>query len=161
LIAGSKRKDYIIFPEDRLYPVKMKNRLPAAGYRKELLLLLRAKQTKAKIILTNWPFIHCRILKMFRFLFPIFLPMERKLLKKIVLHQYGRYDYAGNPFTKKINVPAQEMQSLWCGINVPKNIPAGIYKGKATITAGNAAPTVIDIALTVSDKTAIGRWRYQ
>jgi hypothetical protein len=34
LTAGSKRKDYIIFPEDRLYPVKMKNRLPARWIQK-------------------------------------------------------------------------------------------------------------------------------
>jgi hypothetical protein len=64
----------------------------------------------------------------------------------------GGTDYAGNAFTKKISVAQKQVQSLWCGIDVPKNIPAGIYKGKATITASNAAPTTIDIAITVSDK---------
>ena len=64
----------------------------------------------------------------------------------------GGTDYAGNTFLKKINVPQQQVQALWCAIDVPKNVAAGVYKGKATIKANNAAPTTIDISITVTDK---------
>ena len=64
----------------------------------------------------------------------------------------GGTDYAGNLFTKTISIPQQQVQALWCGVSIPKNISSRNYKGKATIYAKNAAPTSIDIVLTISEK---------
>ena len=63
----------------------------------------------------------------------------------------GGTDYAANPFTKKISIAEKQVQALWCGVDIPKEITAGTYKGKATITAANATSTTIPISITVSN----------
>jgi hypothetical protein len=156
LTAGSKRKDYIIFPEDRLYPVKMKNRLPARWIQKGIAPSFTGKADKGENYTFQLAVYPLQDLENVSVSFSDLSSNGKKIAaSELYCINTGGTDYAGHPFTKKINVPAQEIQSLWCGINIAKNSAAGIYKGKATISAGNAVPTVIDIALTVSDKTAI------
>jgi hypothetical protein len=46
--------------------------------------------------------------------------------------------YDGHPFTKKVDVPEGQVQALWCGIDIPAGTAPGVYDGKVTITAGHA-----------------------
>lgn len=44
-------------------------------------------------------------------------------------------DYQGHPFTKMVDVPAGQVQALWCGIDVPAGTAPGIYTGTVTVMA--------------------------
>lgn len=46
----------------------------------------------------------------------------------------GGVSYDGKPFTKKIEVPAGQVQALWCVIRVPKDA-SGIYNGDVAVEA--------------------------
>lgn len=156
LVAAGKRKDYIVFPEDRLYPVKMKNRLPSRWIKKGIVSSFNGKADKGENYTYQLALYALTNLENVSVSFSDLLSNGKKIdSKEMFCINTGGTDYAGRPFTKKINIPKQQVQSLWCGINIPKNTAAGMYKGTATVTAGNASPTVIDISINVSDKTAI------
>jgi hypothetical protein len=41
--------------------------------------------------------------------------------------------YDGHPFTKEVNVPAGQIQALWCGVDVPVSAAPGVYTGTAEV----------------------------
>jgi len=48
----------------------------------------------------------------------------------------GGISYDGKPFGKDVKVQAGEVQPLWCGIDIPRDIAPGLYKGTVTVVAG-------------------------
>lgn len=48
-------------------------------------------------------------------------------------------------------VPAGRNQAVWIDVKVPKNLPAGVYAGKLTVTADRARPAQAKLVLTVWD----------
>ena len=55
----------------------------------------------------------------------------------------------GKRFTRRIDIPQGTLQVLWSGIDIPKTA-SGTYRGKASLEADGAEPTIIDITLKVS-----------
>ena len=50
------------------------------------------------------------------------------------LHQYRRYGYDGRAFIKRVDVPAGQVQALWCVVQVPEDA-AGMYEGMVSVVA--------------------------
>jgi len=153
VIEKSKKNDYLVFPEDRIYPIKMKDRLPVRWIEKTTTPSFTGKADKGE----NYTYqLGIYALKNLDDVTVSFTDLTngKDIIssKQLYCINTGGTDYAGNSFTKKISVAQQQVQALWCGITVPKNIPAGIYKGKATISAANALPTTVAISIAVSDK---------
>ena len=155
VIAKSKRDDYLVFPEDRIYPIKMNNRLPYRWIQKTNTHSFSGQADKGEYYTYQLGIYTLRNVEDISVSFTDLSNGNTGKISSSNIYciNNGGTDYAGNLFSKKITVPKNLVQAMWCGVNIPQNIPAGIYKGKATITAGNAAPTNIDIAITVSDKT--------
>ena len=65
----------------------------------------------------------------------------------------GGTNWDGNPISFMVNVPKDKIQALWCGIQIPENAASGSYSGKVTLTADNTPARVIDVKITVGDKT--------
>lgn len=63
-------------------------------------------------------------------------------------------NWDGGPMDIKLDVPANRVQPLWCGVMVPPDAAPGVYRGTATITAKGMAPREVALAITVSDQTA-------
>lgn len=58
----------------------------------------------------------------------------------------------GTPFTKRVSVARGRVQPLWCGIDLPDDIPTGRYTLDATVAAAgeeHTARIVLDVAGTV------------
>lgn len=154
LINQYKRDDYIVFTEDRMYPVKMKTRLPYRWVQKNNTLSFSGKADKGENYLFQLAVYAVRNTEDVGISFSDLTAGAGKIISSKLLYciNTGGTDYAGRNFTKNVSVAKGEVQSFWCGLTVPKNIPAGIYKGKATVTTSNGKPTVIDISITVSGK---------
>lgn len=56
---------------------------------------------------------------------------------------------AGKPFIKNVNVVKGQVQPLWFGLDIPKDAPAGTYKGVITIKADHQMDQRIPVAITV------------
>ncbi len=64
--------------------------------------------------------------------------------------------YDNHPFTKTVDVPAGQVQALWCGVDIPASATPGDYTGTVTVTAKHCPPTTIRLHFTVSSVLATG-----
>ena len=60
----------------------------------------------------------------------------------------GGIRYDGTPFVKRVDVPAKQVQALWCGVDVPSDAATGDYNGTATVEA-NGQRQVIHLKVHV------------
>lgn len=60
-------------------------------------------------------------------------------------------DVTGTVFKKNLSVEKGKVQALWVGAQVPDQLPAGVYKGTVTVSADNAETKTVDVTLTVTE----------
>ena len=61
----------------------------------------------------------------------------------------GGTDWLGRPFEKEVSVAEGKVGALWFGIDIPKEITEGVYKGELTLHAGDMANMNVDLELIV------------
>ncbi|MBS0664416.1 MAG: hypothetical protein JSR48_14215 [Verrucomicrobia bacterium] len=64
----------------------------------------------------------------------------------------GGLDWLGRPFRKTVNVAAGAVQALWIGVQVPADARGGHYRGTVRVRAANAPATTVDLNLVVSHR---------
>ncbi|TKK67968.1 hypothetical protein FC093_12180 [Ilyomonas limi] len=155
LTAKSKNKDYIVFPEDRIYPIKMMDYLPYKWVQKGLSNTFKGTADKGE----NYSFqLGIYALKNINNVSISFSNLQGANGQSIpaaaisCLNNTG-IKYDGTPFTNTVHVGADSVQAMWCLVDIPKKIPAGVYKGEATINT-NSAPQTINIEIAISNKEA-------
>lgn len=67
----------------------------------------------------------------------------------------GGIDYAGKPFTTRVNVAAGRVQPLWMGLDVPATAKPGVYRGWVTIAAAGVAAQRLPVEITVGNGQAV------
>ncbi len=158
LVAEHAGSDYLVFPEDRLHPIKMKYDLPYRWIRSGVKNTFSGTADKGEY-----------------YAFQLGVYPVKSFLQNVKLEfsdlksrngnnipagdisciNTNGISYEGEPLKFKVNVPEKNIQALWCGIKVPPQAVAGMYEGVATVSADNAPSTVIKIHLTVSNKVAV------
>jgi hypothetical protein len=153
LIAGRPDASFLLFPEDRAFPIKMTDDLPyrwiGAGARD-------AFQGKA--------------LRGESYAFQIGLFAAREALEgvdvvfgelrsptaaakipgaSVSCLNTGGVDVKGQRFKKNLTVGKGKVQALWISIQVPPGIPPGAYQGEATVLAKGMQSQKVKIALDV------------
>lgn len=155
LIRKSGRKSFLVFPEDRMHPVKMSDRLPLRWIDKE-------QSSFSGQADRSDPFAYqlgVYALDSLQNLTVNFTDLKSSNggiipAKNSSCINNSGVDYTGKPFQKAVAVSAKSIQALWCLVEVPQSAKAGLYKGKAIVSAKGLPAATIAIALTVTDKTA-------
>ena len=150
-------KKYLVFPEDRTHPIKMKHDLPQRWISKGLQNNFYAETDRGENFtyqLGVFPF--AQNLEDVNLSFSDLRNATGGLIssKAISCLNTAGVDYKGEPFTKDVDIKQGDVQALWVLVNVPSDIAAGLYKGKVTLNARNAAPTSIIITIKVNAKLA-------
>ncbi len=65
----------------------------------------------------------------------------------------GGKDWTGRAFQKTVAVPLGKVQALWFGVQVPEHAIAGDYRGEITMAPAGLPATRVAITLTVLDRT--------
>jgi hypothetical protein len=76
----------------------------------------------------------------------------------------GGTNWDGKPFHKTINVPQGKVQTLWIGVDVPRDAKPGQHRATVTIRPANAVPASIELTLNVlptelADRGDADLWR--
>lgn len=155
LINKSGRNDYLVFPEDRMNQIKMTDQLPYRWIQKGPLSSFAGEAAKGEYYTYQLGIFALEHLEDLTVEFSDLKDGKGNTIaaKNISCINTSGIDYKGVAFTKTVDVKKNKVQALWCGMDVPQNITAGIYKGTAGIKTKNAAATSITIALTVNNKT--------
>ena len=156
LKGKSKDLEFLLFPEDRMHAVRMKNDLPHRWVMRGPGDTFSATVDKGE----NFSFqiglyAHARKLEDIKVTFSDLNgsagSIAAGLLSCINTSGVG---WDGLPFQKELDVEKGEVQPLWCLLAVPESYAAGEYVGTATIRATGTNARKLTIRLKVSDKVS-------
>lgn len=154
LISDSKQKDFVVFPEDREHPVKMENDLPQRWI-KPLSATFKGTSDKGEFYAFQLAVYALKDIENVTVEFSD-LVSGKSIIKNSAISciNINGVSYNGENFTKAVEVKKGKIQPLWCGINVAKAVPSGIYKGTATIHVNGCTDKIIHLNITVTDGVA-------
>lgn len=74
-------------------------------------------------------------------------------------------DPYGNPFTKQVDVAKGNVQAFWIGVDIPKEIQPGNYKGIVTIKPETGSSQQVEVEIQIQDHVIADRgdsepWRH-
>lgn len=153
----NQNKNYLVFPEKRDLPIKMKQYLPKKWVRTDIKSTFRDMARPGEnytFQLGVWAFRN--ELNDVRITFSDLKDKNGNTIPANSFHVFNTEgtDYTGKPFEKTIRVKKGFIKAFWCGTQIPNNIAAGTYSGKATVVTKNQSPTAIDIQLNIGGEIA-------
>lgn len=158
---------YFVFTEDRINPIKMKQRVPVHWLNSNKELAFEGKAQPNEYYTFQLGVV------------PVLGPLENIQLE--YSHFYSGKDSLlndsftcfnlegvnpyGEAFIKALHVPVHTVQPLWIGVDIPADQAPGWYKGVITLTANNAPSTVIPVTLHIKGDPIVNRgdndtWRH-
>ena len=156
LTDANAKKRYLVFPEDRMHPIKMKADLPERWILNGISNPFSDTASKGE-----------------NFAYQLGIYAFQKSLHNVKLDFGDLKNSTGaiipgklfsclntdgvnwdNKVLKKtVDIAKDNIQALWCLVTIPKNTPADTYAGIVTVTADDSLTTRIKINLTIDDKT--------
>ncbi len=166
LINANANSKFILFPEDRKYPIKMLDNIP----QKWILNPVKDKFSGFAERNEYYTFqIGLWAIENIEDVTLEFTSLKGKSYtipeSALTCFNTGGIDPSGNPFDIKLDVGKEKMQPLWIGVDIPRDLPSGNYQGKVIVRTKNAGQKVVDIELEVSNDILENRgdgdmWRH-
>jgi hypothetical protein len=148
---------YLVFPEDRLHPIKMTDQMP---YR-----WLANKPTNTfagTAMLDEYYAFQLGLYAVTQSLQNVHLTFSDLVsagdtipasdFNCINLHGTN---WDGSVLNKTVNIDQGAIQPLWAGVMIPKNAGTGLYTGTVTVSTDNAPSKVVSLAITVVNLVAV------
>ena len=157
LIQQNKNQSFLIFPEDRLHSIRMKNDLPERWIKKGIKTSFTDTAMKGENFAYQLGIFALQDLKNITVIFSDLRNKNGKIIstKNMSCLNTEGTDYTGQPMEKNVNVEKGKIQPLWCLVNVPENISPGKYSGKVRVMESNKSSSKeINISLVVTNETA-------
>lgn len=135
---------YLVFPEDRLHPIRMTDDLPLRWIRTG-----PADRFEGEVLGNEY------------YAFQIGLFAARQELQDVSvefsgpaaawLHCFncGGVDSDGKSFTRNLRVPQGRIQALWLGADIPRTAEPGDHQAVVTVRPRNAPPAAVSVTLHV------------
>jgi len=157
IIKNNKTKSFLLFPEDRAYPIRMNQDLPLRWIKKGITNHFEGTAQKGEY-----------------YTFQVGIFAVKQEIQNISIkyhnlnHKNGRdsissqsftcfnlqgTDCRGNTFRKKLPVKKGRIQSLWFGVQIPLNTPPGPYTTTIEIAPQGIKSQKITLNLHISTKT--------
>jgi len=153
-------KDYLVFPEDRKYPIRMTDKLPQRW-------IINGSSDKFSAQACRNEY----------YVFQIGLWAAQKKIQKVDIkfsdlkNDSGQLiqakaltcfnltgvDSQGNYFTKDISVEKGNVHAFWVGIDITADTKPGLYKGEIVISSENSHTSSVKLEVTVTDEMLADR----
>ncbi|MGB2906842.1 MAG: glycoside hydrolase domain-containing protein [Candidatus Aminicenantaceae bacterium] len=154
LLERHRDADFLLFPEDRRYPVRMTADLPLRWIEAGAEGPLQGQAARGEYY----------VFQVAVYAFRLDLPdlevsfsgltarsgQSRMGPERFTCFNTGGTDWRGNSFTKKVPVPRGTVQSLWCGVQIPTEVEPGEYNGTVTVACGDLPSRVVKVRLEVT-----------
>jgi len=155
LLAAYPDAPYLLFPENRRFPIRMNHDLPYRwieqgpfrtfqgdadrGEFYAFQIGIWALRDLEQIDVRAGPFRHERA--------DASIPVSA-----VSVFNLGGVDSKGHDFTIPLSVPEGTVQPIWLGIAVPEDAISGRYRGAVTVTAAGLPPRTVPVTIAVSDR---------
>ncbi len=151
MLASHKNQPFLVFPEDRTYPIKMKNYLPYRWIKNGAKPVFSGNAGRGENYTYQLGVYALQSLERVTVQFSDLKSGTGALIpaQKIYCLNTAGTDYTGKSFVKEVSVAPNTVQALWCGIDIPTETKPGKYTGRASILARGVKPVTVSIQLNV------------
>jgi hypothetical protein len=154
LISNAGQQPYLIFPENRIYPISMDTNLPQRWVNKgneSSFTDTAARGENFSYQLGIYAF--TKNLNNVKISFSN-LKGQGSVIPSSAMSCLNTDGVTaeGKPFKKTVDVEQRHIQAMWCLVNIPAGIEPGKYTGTATIIIDGLPSREVKINLNVSDK---------
>jgi Family of unknown function (DUF6067) len=156
LLSKHKNETFLVFPEDRIYSIRMTDDLPQRWIQRGPRDIFEGEAMRGENFALQLGIYALQNLQNVKVTFSNLTSATGKsisLADMFCINTNG-VGYDGVPFTKTVNVDQGKIQALWCGIDVPQDAAAATYTGKATISINGKAVKQIHLSLKVNGELA-------
>ncbi len=155
ILKRNAGKPFIVFPEDRMFPIRMTHHLPlrwASGGDKNS---FAGKARRGEFYIFQLGIFAVENLSSVRVIFDGLKSGAKTIAaaNMTCINTEG-VDHRGEHFTKRVDVGAGTVQALWCGVEVPVDAKPGKYIGKAVISAERKQPQSVSLSIDVTNTIA-------
>lgn len=155
LLNKNKSKDFLVFPEDRKFPIRMTNYIPYRWIKKGITSKFKGVALRNEFYVYQLGIYAASLnLKHIQLSFSDLKDNYGNVIShnRIRCFNLGGAGQLGRHFTKIVNVNKGKVQALWIGIDIPSTQAAGFYQGTVIVKADHVRPQQISIELKVLDK---------
>ena len=141
---------FLVFPEDRLHSIRMRDQLPQRWVSRGPTATFSDQARRGEYLAFQLGVYARRALGDVHVRFSD-LRAGQSVIAAARLNSLneGGTDWDGTTLTKRVDVAAGAVQAMWCGVDVPLDAAPGTYTGRATITAEGAAPVTVALSIVV------------
>ncbi|MGE5360209.1 MAG: glycoside hydrolase domain-containing protein, partial [Bacteroidales bacterium] len=148
-LVAAHPQPFLLFPEDREYPIRMTDDLPRRWIESGPGRAFQGKAQRGEF---------------YAFQVGVFAPKQAIEVTKVTLGGFEKINgrsfrcinlegtnSEGVAFTRPVTVPAGKVQALWCGLQVPEDGQPGTYAGQVTVAAKGVPAQSISFALALDN----------
>ena len=156
LMAQNSDKPFLVFPEDRLFSIRMTEDLPQRWIQKGAQKSFSGESRRGEFYAFQFGIYALKDLQRIKVDFSNLTNKKGQSISKdnLTCINTNGVDYRGVNFEKTVDVAKDKVQAIWCGVDVAQNVVGGEYKGAAKITANGETPQEIQLDIKVSDEMA-------
>jgi hypothetical protein len=156
LLQKNTNTSYLVFPEDRMHPIKMTSDLPQRWVENGVQQSFSDTALKGENFSFQLGIYALKDLQNMQIKFSDLVASNGNKIssKNISCLNTDGVSYDDKPVHFTVNVPAKKVQAMWCLVDVPQNIAAGLYRGKATVTSDENMATEIELHILISNEVA-------
>ena len=147
---------YLLFPEDRFFPIRMTDDLPLRWIENGPLKVFKGAAKPGEFYAFQVGVYACR--SSIPDLKVAFSALENTLTGDMIpasafrCFNTGGVDWKGNAFVKPCPVEKGKIQALWCGVQLPKDLLPGEYKGEVTVAPLGMRSSQVMVLLEVEEE---------
>ncbi len=150
-------QDYMIFPERRDFPIKMRTHIPQRWTANRPLLRFTDTARRGERFtfqLGIWA--HAGDLQHVNMVVSQLKDTRGNVIPSdsLTCFNTGGTDYTGRALNKRVDVKAGSVQAFWFGLHVPEKIAAGTYQGEIVVSAKNIKVRTVPVQLTIPEEVS-------
>ena len=155
LVAENPEPGYLVFPEDRRFPIRMTDDLPLRWIEAGANAVFHGNADRGEFYAFQVGVFAARQpLDAIDVTFSDFETAGGATIPATAARCFntGGRDWMGRAFGKTVTVPQGKVQALWMGLQVPESAAPGEYKGEVTIAPAGLPETRTSVTITVSNR---------
>lgn len=162
------KSNYLVFPEDRMFPIRMLDALPLRWLQKPPSKEFTGTAKKNEYYVFQLGIYASQLsLENIRLEYSDLKDKNGNIISKDAFTCYNTdgVDIDGKPFTLKVNVEQGKIQPMWVGIDIPHNAKPGTYEGTVIIKPEKLEEQNIKVILEIENELLADRgdsetWRH-
>ncbi len=156
LKAKSKDQPFLLFPEDRMHPVKMRTDLPYRWIKKGISTTFTDTARRGEFMTFQIGVWALKEVENITIRFSDLVNAKGQKIPSSLLECINTdgITYDNKPIKARVDISQGNIQPLWCAVDFPETMLPGTYSGTATISSKGTAEQTIRLSFVVTDELA-------